>query len=132
MFLVIYSPINPWAQNLIYTYMYIAQSEINTYKTSCNRAMTLSFSLRITNLQITHAAFPFFLVRHLYARASRPQHLSSAIFCSVRTDCRSRDRSAGRSRADRSAIKRNRLCSTSGAFYSIFARFSLVRPPQSY
>ena len=66
---------------------YIARSEINTYRTSCNRAMTLSFSLRVTNWQIVHAAFPFFLVRHLYTRASRPQHLSSAIFCSVRTDC---------------------------------------------
>ena len=42
--------------------------------------MTLSFSLRVTNWQIVHAAFPFFLVRHLYTRASRPQHLSSAIF----------------------------------------------------
>ena len=50
--------------------------------------MTLSFSPRVTNWQIVHAAFPFFLVRHLYTRASRPQHLSSAIFCSVRTDCK--------------------------------------------
>ena len=59
---------------------YIARSEINTYRTSCNRAMTLSFSLRVTNRQIVHTAFPFFLARHLYTRASRPQHLSSAIF----------------------------------------------------
>ena len=65
---------------------YIARSEINTYRTSYNRAMTLSFSLRVTDWQVVHAAFPFFLVRHLYTRASRPQHLSSVFFCSVRTD----------------------------------------------
>ena len=59
---------------------YIAQSEINTYRTSCNRAMTLSFSLRITIWQVVQTAFSFFLVRHLYTRASQPQHLSSAIF----------------------------------------------------
>ena len=68
---------------------YTARSEINTYKTSYNRVTTLSFSLRVTNWLVVHEAFPFFLVRHLYIRASRQQHLSSAIFCSVRTDCES-------------------------------------------
>ena len=66
---------------------YISRSVVNTCRTSCNRAMTLSFSLRVTNWQIVHAAFPFFLVRHLYTRASRPQHLSSSIFAAcARTD----------------------------------------------
>ena len=48
--------------------------------------MTFSFSLRVTIWQVVQTAFSFFLVRHLCTRASRPQHLSSAIFCSVRTD----------------------------------------------
>ena len=67
---------------------YTTPSEINTYKTSFNTVMTFSFSLRVTIWQVVQTAFSFFLVRHLYTRASRPQHLSSAIFCSVRTDCK--------------------------------------------
>ena len=42
--------------------------------------MTFSFSLRVTIWQVVQTAFSFFLVRHLCTRASRPQHLSSAIF----------------------------------------------------
>ena len=65
---------------------YTTPSEINTYKTSFNTVMTFSFSLRVTIWQVVQTAFSFFLVRHLCTKASRPQHLSSAIFCSVRTD----------------------------------------------
>ena len=65
---------------------YTTPSEINTYKTSFNTVMTFSFSLRVTIWQVVQTAFSFFLVRHLCTRASRPRHLSSAIFCSVRTD----------------------------------------------